>query len=125
MSRERSQLPTDDLTHIIGKLALFDQLSFILFCPMKPATEVSEEMVNLTQAVIETQQLRAWFYVLERLPVSVRETTFSEMAAEMRHAGEDSGLADAVASLANPKIYQSVLETIRARVGDSSPGTDR
>jgi hypothetical protein len=96
-----------------------------LFYAMKRRTEVSEEMVNLTQAVIETQQLRAWFYVLERLPVSVRETTFSEMAAELRHAGEDSGLADAVASLANPKIYRGVLETIRERVGDSSPGTDR
>ena len=91
---------------------------------MKPETKVSEEMVNLTQAVIETQQLRAWLCALERLPVSVRETTFSEMAAVLRQGGEDSGLADAVASLANPKIYQSVLETIRERVGDSSPTTD-
>jgi hypothetical protein len=90
---------------------------------MKLETEVPEEMVNLTQAVIETQQLRAWFYALERLPASVRETTFSEMAAELRRASDDSGLADAVASLAITKIYQSVLETIRARVGDSDPRT--
>ena len=89
---------------------------------MKPETEVPEEMVNLTQAVIETQQLRAWFYALKRLPASVRETTFSEMAAEMRRASDASGLADAVASLAIPKIYQSVLETIRERAAGFRPG---
>ena len=39
----------------------------------------------------------------------------------MRSAGEDLKLADAVASLANPKMYQSVLEKVRERVGDITP----
>ena len=86
-----------------------------------PATEIPEGMVNLAHALVETQHLRAWFYALERLPVSFRETAFSEMAAQMRNAGEEPRLADAVASLANPKMYQSVLEAVRERVGDITP----
>jgi hypothetical protein len=54
---------------------------------MQPA-EVPEGMVNLAHAFVEAEHLRAWFYALERLPVSVRETAFSEMAAQMRNAGE-------------------------------------
>jgi len=88
-----------------------------------PQAEVPQEMVNLAHALIETKDLRAWFYALERLPISVRQTAFSEMAAQMRRAGEDSELANAVASLANPKIYQSVLETVRERVGDTTSET--
>jgi hypothetical protein len=80
-------------------------------------TKVPEGVVNLAHALVETHHLRAWFYALERLPVSFRETAFSEMAAQMRTAGEDSELADAVASLANPKMFQSVLEAVRERVG--------
>jgi hypothetical protein len=85
--------------------------------------EVPEGVVNLAHAFIEAEHLRAWFYALERLPASVRETAFSEMAAQMRNAGEDPRLAEAVASLSNPKTYQNVLETVRERVGDITPDT--
>jgi hypothetical protein len=81
---------------------------------------VKEGVVDVAHALVETQQLRAWFYALERFPASLRQTAFSQMAAHMRNAGEDPTFADAVASLANPNIYQSVLETVRERVGDSS-----
>ena len=50
-------------------------------------TEVPEGMVNLAHALVETQHLRAWFYALEGLPVSFRETAFSEMAVQMRNGG--------------------------------------
>ncbi len=83
--------------------------------------EVAEGVINLAHALVETQHLRAWFYALERLPVSFRKTAFSKMAAQMQAAGEDPKLADAVASLANPKMYQSVLETVRERVGEAAP----
>ena len=86
-----------------------------------PEREVSEGVVSLAHALVETKHLRAWFYVLERLPVSFREAAFSEMAAQMRKAGEDSRLADAVASLANAKMYQAVLDTVRERVGGEAP----
>jgi hypothetical protein len=86
-----------------------------------PQAEVPESIVNLAHALVETHHLRAWFYAPERLPVSFRETAFSEMATQMRAAGEDPKLADAVASLANPKMYQSVLETVRERVGEATP----
>jgi len=88
-----------------------------------PQTEVSEGMVNLAHALIETRHLRAWFYALERLPLSLRESTFWEMAAQMRRDGEDPQLADAVTSLANPKMYQSVLETLREHVHDATRDT--
>jgi len=84
-------------------------------------TEVPEGMVNLAHALVETQHLRAWFYALERLPLSFRETAFSEMAAQMRSGGEDARLAEAVASLANPQMYQSVLDAVRERVGKTTP----
>jgi hypothetical protein len=84
-------------------------------------TEVPEDMVNLAHALVETQHLRAWFYALERLPVSFRETAFSEMAARMRSGGEDARLAEAVASLADSQMYQSVLDTVRERVGKTTP----
>ena len=86
-----------------------------------PGAEVSEGMVNFAHALVETQHLRAWFYAFERLPISFRQTTFCEMATQMREAGEDPKLADAVALLANPKIYQSVLDTIRERLGEKPP----
>ncbi len=85
--------------------------------------EVPESVVNLAHALVETRHLRAWFYALERLSVSFRETAFSEMAAQMRTAGEDSKLADAVASLANPKMFQSVLEAVRERVEEATTDT--
>ena len=88
-----------------------------------PQAEITEGVVNLAHALVETQHLRAWFYALERLPSAFRETAFSEMATQMRGAGEDPELADAVAALANPKMYQSVLETVRERVGDITPDT--
>jgi hypothetical protein len=72
---------------------------------------------------VETQHLRAWFYALERLPVSFRDTAFSEMATQMRKAGVDAKLADAVASRADPKIYQSVLDTVRERVSETTQNT--
>jgi len=86
-------------------------------------SEVPEGVVNLAHALVETRHLRAWFYALERLPASFRETAFSEMAAQMRTAGEDPRFADAVASLANPKMYQSVLETVRERLEQATPNT--
>jgi hypothetical protein len=85
--------------------------------------KVPEKVVDVAHALVETQQLRAWFYALERLPISLREMAFSHMAAHMRNAGEDPTFADAVASLANPKVYQSVLQTVRERVGDASSDT--
>ena len=90
---------------------------------MAPQSEVTEGMVKFAHALVEAQRLRAWFYALERLPASIRDTAFSEMAAQMRHDGEDSELADAVASLANPKIYQTILAAVRERVGDITQQT--
>ena len=90
---------------------------------MTRESEVTDGMVKFAHALVEAGHLRAWFYALERLPASIRDTAFSEIAAQMRRDGEDLELADAVASLANPKIYQTILTAIRERVGDVTQQT--
>lgn len=81
-------------------------------------SKVSEGMVKLTQALVETAHLRSWFYALEKLPASLRRTSLSEMAAQMRAAGEDGDLTEAVAALSRPKIYEAILGAVRERVGN-------
>src|ERR1700730_4048222 len=80
-----------------------------------PHSEVPEGMVKLAHALVETAHLRSWFYALEKLPKALRNKSFSEMEARMRAAGEDSDLADAVAALSRPKVYETVLEAFRDR----------
>jgi hypothetical protein len=72
-------------------------------------------MANLTQALAETPRLRSWFYSLEKLPAQARKRAFLEMAAEMR-TEEDAALVDAVAALARPKLYRTVLQTVNELV---------
>ena len=82
---------------------------------VKPSADIPEEMVILTHALVETETLRSWFFALEALPISVRSAAFADMAAQMRAKGEDPGLSSAVAALVHPKMYESILETVRER----------
>ena len=77
-------------------------------------------MVKLAHALVETAHLRTWFYGLEKLPKALRNKSFSEMAAQMCAAGEDTDLTDAVAALSRSKIYQTILEVVRERVRDAT-----
>jgi hypothetical protein len=77
--------------------------------------KIDDGMVRLAQALVETKHLRDWFFALQDLPKATRNSAFSEMFAKMRAAGEDPQLANAVASLTNPQIYKSVLQTVRER----------
>ena len=85
-----------------------------------PHHEVPEGMVKLAPALVETAQLRSWFYALEKLPKALRNKSFSEMAAKMRAAGEDTDLTEAVAALSRPNVYKTILEAVRERVGDAT-----
>jgi hypothetical protein len=55
---------------------------------------------------------------LDKLPKPLRKKSFSAMAAQMRAAGEDVDLTNAVAALARPKVYETVLEAVHERVGE-------
>ena len=77
-------------------------------------------MVELAHALVETAHLRSWFYALEKLPKALRNKSFSEMAAKMRAAGEDTDLTEAVAALSRPNVYKTILEAVRERVGDAT-----
>lgn len=81
---------------------------------------VPEGMVKLAHALVEDARLRTWFYALEKLPRRLRKQSFADMAAQMRAAGEDVDLTDAVFTLARPKVYKTVLEAVRERVGEIS-----
>ena len=72
-------------------------------------------MVSLAHALVETETLRSWFFALETLPLSLRSAAFADMAAQMRAQDENPGLSAAVAALVNPKMYESVLKTVRER----------
>jgi hypothetical protein len=85
-----------------------------------PRSAVPKGMVNLTQALAETPRLRSWFYSLEKLPDQARKRAFLEMATEMRTAEENAALADAVAALARPKLYRTVLQTVNELVGKAA-----
>jgi hypothetical protein len=88
-----------------------------------PPSDVPEGMVKLAHALVETPHLRSWFYSLEQLSDSLRQTAFSQMAAQMRNAAEDADLSDAVAMLAQPRMYETVLAAVRERVDEASRHT--
>jgi hypothetical protein len=54
---------------------------------------------------------------LEKLAGPARKRAFLEMAAEMRTTEEDSALADAIAALARPKLYRTVLQAVNELTG--------
>ena len=88
-----------------------------------PQSEIPEGMVKLAHALVEAPHLRLWFYSLEQLSGALRNAAFSEMAAQMRDAGEDADLSSAVALLARPKMYETVLAAVRERVDEASRHT--
>lgn len=84
-----------------------------------PISQVAEGMVELTQVLVETPHLRSWFYSLEPLSDPLRRAAFMEMASRMRDAQEDAAVTAAIDALARPKMYETVLATIRERVGET------
>ncbi|HKP03486.1 MAG TPA: hypothetical protein VJU77_09020 [Chthoniobacterales bacterium] len=78
-------------------------------------SEVPEAVVSLTQVLIESPGLRTWFCSLERLSDSARSAAFTHMAGQMRAAGEDADLTAAIALLAHPGMYDTVLAAVRER----------
>ena len=88
-----------------------------------PQSVVPEGMAKLAHAFVESPQLRSWFYSLEQLSGALRNAAFSQMAAQMRDVGEDADLTDAVAMLAQPRMYETVLAAVRERVDEASRHT--
>jgi hypothetical protein len=74
-------------------------------------------MVRFTHALVEDAVLRSWFLDLQRVSPSLRHAAFNQMASQMRSDREDPELADAVAALARPGIYDAVLQAARERCG--------
>jgi hypothetical protein len=83
---------------------------------IRPSLIVSETQPHLHLVLLKLSAIISQYF-----PERFRENEFSELAAQIRSAGENARLADAVASVADPKIYQSVLATLRERVGETTP----
>jgi hypothetical protein len=88
-----------------------------------PQSGIPESMVKLAHALVETPHLRSWFYSLEQLSGALRNASFNQMAAQMRNAAEDPELTAAVAMLAQPRMYETVLAAVRERVDEASRHT--
>ena len=83
-------------------------------------SEVPAGIVKLAHALVEDEKLRKWFYALKKLPKRVRKEFFGDIARQMRAAGEDVDLTDAVLALARPRVYETVLAAVRERVGEKA-----
>lgn len=78
-----------------------------------PGPAIPEQLVTLLHTVSEDGRLADWLLGLEQLPPAARQTVLLRMAAEMRVGGEDSAVADAVAALAQPHLFDAACNTLR------------
>jgi hypothetical protein len=78
-----------------------------------PDHAIPEQLVTLLHSVSEDRRLAEWLLGLEQHPPAARQAALLRMAAEMRAAGEDSAVADAIAALAQPHLFDAACSTLR------------
>jgi hypothetical protein len=78
-----------------------------------PDHSIPEQLVTLLHSVSEDRRLAEWLLGLEQHPPAARHAALLRMAAEMRAAGEDSAVADAIAALAQPHLFDAACNTLR------------
>ena len=78
-----------------------------------PDHAIPEQLVLLLHSVSEDRRLADWLLGLEQHPPAARQAALLRMAAEMRSGGEDSAVADAVAALAQPHLFEAACNTLR------------
>jgi hypothetical protein len=88
---------------------------------MTPQSEIPEGFVRFAQALVESGNLRSWFYGLEALSERDRRAALLDMARHI--ADEDQDLAVTAFNLRDLKIYQAVLAAVRERVDEAIPHT--
>ena len=78
-----------------------------------PDNPIPEELVSLVHAISEDKNLCERLLSLQQLPPALRQARLMSIAAEMRFAGEDAAVADAVSTLAQPRFYDAACNTLR------------
>ena len=78
-----------------------------------PDHAIPEHLVSLLHSVSEDRRLADWLLGLQQHPPEVRQAALLRMAAEMRAGGEDSAVADAIAALAQPHLFDAACSTLR------------
>jgi len=88
----------------------------VIFCSdtrHMPDPVIPEQFVTLLHSVSEDRRLAAWLLGLEQHPPAARQAALFGMAAEMRAGGEDAAVADAIAVLAQPQLFEAACNTLR------------
>ena len=78
-----------------------------------PDDPIPEPLVSLLHSVSEDARLAGWLLGLAEQPPAARQAALLGMAAEMRAGGEDPGVADAIAALAQPHLFEAACHTLR------------
>lgn len=78
-----------------------------------PGSPIPEELVLLLHAISEDRRLREWLLGLNQLPPAMRRAELWRMAAEMRAAGEDAAVTEAISALVQPHLYEAACSTLR------------
>jgi hypothetical protein len=79
---------------------------------MNHETEISQQLAKLVEALVDSGELRAWFFALQKLSPAQREAHLLTMAERMKAGGEEPGLISAVTYLSRPQIYDGVRQTL-------------
>jgi hypothetical protein len=73
---------------------------------------IPEELIVFIQVLGEDEDLRAWFDSFAETPSWRRIEEFRQLAARMHAGGEHRDLVTATAMLAEPGIYEAVVQTL-------------
>lgn len=74
---------------------------------------IPEDLVSLIHAISEDNDICERLFSLQQLPSAARQAQLVSIAAQMRSAGEDPTLSDAVSMLAQPQFYAAACNTLR------------
>ena len=78
-----------------------------------PDHAIREQLVALLHSVSEDRRLADWLLGLQQHLPAARQAALLQMAAEIRAGGDCSAIADAIAALAQPQLFDAACSTLR------------
>jgi hypothetical protein len=76
-------------------------------------TELPDSIVRIVQVLVEDEDLQLWFEHLESCTPATRARELRETATRMRNVSPDRDIADGLALIATPGVYEAVLASVR------------
>jgi hypothetical protein len=84
---------------------------------------LGEEMEKFVQGLVDDADLRAWFESFDGVDEAARCHEFLSLAQRMEAAGEHPELIRSTRCLAEPSVYSSLREVLRARMFEQEKGS--